>query len=135
MKRLSLFSILFVLSCSICSANFSSSQALSKAEQFVSLVDGGEYRTAYLSSSELLRLSTPEDEWIVERRLSERLLGHVLERKLVSLKARDTYPGLPDGDYLVVYFEAQTEFKVKAAEVLLLCKSADRWEVCSYRLK
>ena len=135
MKRLLLLVIIFSLSCSVSVANLFSSQAISKAEQFISLIDKQEYKEAYLSGSELLRLSSPENEWIVERTRSDKLLGHVLKRKLVTVKVRDTYPGLPDGDYLVVYYEAQTMLKAKAAEVLLVAKNVDRWEVCSYRLK
>ena len=135
MKRLLLFAILLVLSCSICSANTFSAQAISTTEQFVSMVDKREYHTAYKNSSELLRLLSSEDEWFAERRRSESLLGSVLNRKLISVKSQDTYPGLPDGNYLVVYYEVQTMLKAKAAEVLLLKKSSNLWEVCTYRLK
>jgi hypothetical protein len=51
------------------------------------------------------------------------------------MKARSSYLGLPDGDYLIIYYEARTERKAKAAEVLLLSRNADLWSVCSYRLK
>ena len=135
MKRLLLLVIIFSLSSSISVANLFPSQAISKAEQFISLIDKQEYQTAYLSSSELLRLSFPENEWIVDRTHSDKLLGHVLKRKLVTVKVRATYPGLPDGQYMVVYYEVQTKLKAKAAEVLLVARNVDRWEVCSYRLK
>jgi hypothetical protein len=136
MKRLSLLVIFIIsLSVSICSANIFPSQAIQQAEQFTSLIDNRNYHDAYQSSSDLLRLSTIESEWIFERGRSDKLVGHVLERKLVAVKARDSYPSLPDGDYLIVYYEARTEHKAKAAEVLLLSKNADRWAVCGYRLK
>ena len=135
MKRLYLFTILFVLSCSICSANLFSSEAIHQAEQFSSLIDNGDYQAAYQSSSVLLHISLSEQEWNIERDRTEKLLGRVLERKLVSIKSRDSYPGLPDGNYLIVYYEAKTERKSKAAEVLLLSRYANRWEVCGYKMR
>lgn len=135
MKHFILIVVLFILSCSICSANFSFSQAIHQAEQFISLVDNQDYQAAYNSASDIFKISTLEQGWIVERGRSDELLGHVLDRQLISVKARDSYPGLPDGDYLLVYFETRTERKAKAAEVLLLTKESDRWAVCSYRLK
>lgn len=135
MKRLLLLVIIFSLSSSISIANLFPSQAISKAEQFISLIDKQDYQAAYLSGSELLKLYFTENEWIIDRARSDKLLGHVLKRKLVTVKARDTYPGLPDGQYMVVYYESQTKLKAKAAEVLLVARNFDRWEVCSYRLK
>lgn len=135
MKRLLLLVLLLTLSCPICSANLLSSAAIQQAEKFVSLIDNHSLKKAHESTSDLLRLSEPEDEWIIERELTEKLLGTVLDRKLASVKVRDHYLGLPDGDYMIVYFEARTERKAKAAEVLLLVKDVDNWSVCSYMLK
>jgi hypothetical protein len=135
MKRLSIAAILFVLSCFICSASLLPSQALNQAEQFIALIDNQEYKTAFNNSSLLLQTLTSRQEWIAERGRSVELLGSVQDSKLVAIKARSSYPGLPDGDYLIVYYEARTERKEKAAEVLLLSKNANLWSVCSYRLK
>lgn len=135
MKHLLLLAVALSLSCSICSGDLFPSQAVTQAEQFVLLIDNRDYQSAYKTGSEFLRLLTSERDWTVERRNSEKLLGRILERKLISLKARGTYPGLPDGDYLIVYYEARTEKKAKAAEVLLLGHSGEHWQVCSYQLK
>jgi len=120
---------------SFCFASNFPVQAISAAEQFTRLLDKKDYNSAYKGSSDLLKMIDAESEWIKERRLSDHLLGTVQERKLVSIRARDTYPGLPDDEYLVIYFEARTERKEKAAEVLLVNLAGDVWQVCSYRLK
>jgi hypothetical protein len=130
-----LSAILLSLFGSICLADNFPTQAISAAEQFTRLVDKKDYDSAYQASSDLLKMVDAESGWIKERELSARLLGSVQERKLVSIRARDTYPGLPDGDYLLIYFEARTERKEKAAEVLLVNLTDDVWRVCSYRLK
>ena len=135
MKKVILFAVITCLSASTTTASLFPSDAIQEAERFVSLIDNQEYQTAYQATSNLLRLTTTEDEWIDNREVSAALLGEVLERELVSVKERDHYPGLPDGDYLIVYFEARTELKKAAAEVLLLTKDVHQWAICKYRLK
>ncbi|WP_321368093.1 DUF4019 domain-containing protein [uncultured Desulfuromusa sp.] len=134
--RIAILSVVFLsLSGPVCLAGNFPSQAVIAAEKFTRLLDNKEYRLAYSAGSELLKTIDAEPEWVRERELSDLLLGTVQNRKLVSIRARDTYPGLPDDEYLVIYFEARTERKEKAAEVLLVNLSGDSWQVCSYRLK
>ncbi|SEA38939.1 Protein of unknown function [Desulfuromusa kysingii] len=126
-----------LISClsSVCLAGNFPSQAVKAAEKFTQLLDNKEYRSAYSASSALLKMVDTEPEWVKERELSGLLLGTVQDRKLVSIHARDTYPGLPDDEYLVIYFEARTQRKAKAAEVLLVSLAGEAWQVCSYHLK
>ncbi len=123
------------LSFSVCSAGSFPSQAIVVAEQFTVFLDKQDYSTAYNNGSEILRVLHAKSDWIKKRERSDILLGSVQERKLASIRARNSYPGLPDGDYLVVYYEAQTQHKQKAAEVLLVKLVGDSWQVCSYRLE
>lgn len=135
MNRFFLFTIVFLLSFSTSPASTLSSEALNQAEQFTTMIDKRDYLPAYEGSSNLLHISTPLRKWVSVRKQRLKLLGTVLERKLVTLKARDSYPGLPDGDYLIIYFEARTEKKEKAAEVLLLKETEDGWKICSYSIR
>lgn len=130
-----LFAVFLSLFGSVCLADNFPAQAISAAEQFTRLVDKKDYDSAYKAGSDLLQMVDAESEWIKERELSALLLGNVQERKLVSIRARDAYPGLPDGEYLLIYFEARTERKEKAAEVLLVNLTGGVWRVCSYHLK
>jgi hypothetical protein len=127
--------ILLSLFSSVCFSSNFPAQAISAAEQFTELLDRKDYGSAYKASSDLLKMMDEKSDWIKERELSGLLLGAVQERKLVSIRARDAYPGLPDDEYLVIYFEARTERKEKAAEVLLVNLAGEVWQVCSYRLK
>ena len=120
---------------SFCLASNFSSQAIFAAESFTGHIDQEDYSTAYANASELFQVSLSKQDWIKEREQANFLIGAVQERKLVSVHARTTFPRLPDGEYLVVYFEAKTERKEKAAEVVLVKSTGDSWKVCSYRLK
>lgn len=136
LSRIILLSVILLsLFSSVCLSSTFPSQAISAAEQFTELLDRKDYDSAYKVSSDLLKMIDAKSDWIKERALYGLLLGAVQERKLVSIRARDAYPGLPDDEYLVIYFEARTERKEKAAEVLLVNLAGEVWQVCSYRLK
>ncbi len=134
-RSIFIVTVVLILINSICLASNFPSQAIIAAEQFIAQLDNHKYLAAYKDASDLLHLSISEPDWLEKRERSGLLLGAVQGRKLVSIRARDTYPGFPDGDYLVVYFEAQTQRKQKAAEVVLVKLIANSWQVCSYRLK
>jgi len=119
MKHLVSLIIISVLFSSLSLAGDFESEALQQAEQFVSQIDNQDYHTAYNATSELFQLSSSEKKWIDGRKITEKILGPIYDRRLVSMKARESYPGLPDGDYMIVYYEARTERKTKATEILL----------------
>ncbi len=130
--------ITLCLSCLLnftCSAETFSSQAIAIAETFSTTIDAQNYQAAYQSGSKLLHLTSPEDQWISETERTREVLGTALQRKLKAVKSISTYPGLPDGEYMLVYFETKMERKEKAAEVLLVAQINGAWEVCSYHLK
>ncbi len=116
-------------------AEIPSSAALTKAERFVGILDSRNYDRAYLQTSDLLKLRTPQTEWIRQQEIAFQLLGDVRERQLSTVKARAVYPGLPDGNYLIVCFETRTAHKVKAIEVVLLKEEETDWQVCNYSIR
>jgi hypothetical protein len=129
-----LLALLLGLSTTV-SAEFPSSTALAKAESFVVILDNRNYGEAYLQSSDLLKLRTPQKEWIEQQKTAFHLLGDVQKRQLMAVKARDIYPGLPDGNYLIVCFETRTAHKARAIEVVLLREEETDWRVCNYSIR
>lgn len=111
-------------------------QALSAAQEFAETVDSGSFQAAYLSGSNLLLLAEDEWTWIDQVQTSQRLLGKPLERVLKASRTVQTYPGLPDGTYQLVYFETRTEKKQRAAEVILVEQQENgQWAVCKYSIR
>ena len=116
-------------------AEIFSSQALALAEQYVTIIDSADFEQAYRTASRYLHLTQPSEEWLWEQNRSRQLLGAVLTRQLKTVRSRDAYPSLPDGDYLIVCYEARAEHKQKAIEVLLLKQEAGEWLVCKYSIR
>ena len=118
-----------------CSAETFSSQAIAIAETFSATIDAQNYQAAYQSGSKFLHLTAPESQWVSETERTREILGSTQQRKLIAVKSISTYPGLPDGEYMLVFFETKMENKAKAAEVLLMAQIDGAWKVCSYHLK
>ena len=118
-----------------CLANDIDELAITAAYRFAEIVDDENISAAYWSGSPLLRLANAEQQWIDDTARSQRVLGKILERKLRRLKAVSSPPGLPDDDYRIILFDAKTEHKLEAAEVILLHQVAGLWQVCSYSIR
>lgn len=129
--------ILFICACfsSIAFAELFSSEALLSAEAFVVEIDKSDYRSAYANAAPILRLISQQDAWTEQQSLSFQLLGKALKRQLMTVRSRDSYPGFPDGNYLIVCYQTQTEYKSKAVEVLLLKEQGQGWQVCKYSIR
>ncbi|HEY5675130.1 MAG TPA: DUF4019 domain-containing protein [Malonomonas sp.] len=118
-----------------CLANDIDNRAIAAARSFTEIVDEGNFQAAYWFAAPLLRLANAEQLWTESTARSQRVLGKVLDRKLKRIKAVSSPPGLPDDDYRIILFDALTEYKAAAAEVILLHQVAGLWQVCSYSIR
>ncbi len=110
-------------------------QVIAIAETFATTIDSENYQAAYMSGSELLRLANDEQILIDRIERNQAMLGKVLHRTLKTIRAVTSPPNFPDGDYLWVCFDARTEHKAKAAEVILVEQRGGIWAVCSYSIR
>ncbi len=128
-----LFSLLMIPAGAL--ANPLSQDAVAAAEHFAEVIDSGNSNVAYNQASPLLRLAQEEQEFKDDIERTHRLLGPVQQRKLRAIRSIGIYPRFPDGDYLIVQFEARTQYKNKAAEVILLRHQDGVWLVADYSIR
>ena len=117
------------------SAELLSETAVAKAREFARMIDSGKAEAAYTNASALLQLSQDQSTWDDGIKRSQTLLGPVVERTLVAVRSVQTFPYLPDGDYLIVQFAAQTTHKSQAAEVILMHQEDNDWLVADYSIR
>ena len=117
------------------SAELLSETAVAKAREFAGMIDSGKAEAAYTNASELLQLSQDQLTWDNNIKRSQTLLGPVEKRTLVAVRSVQTFPHLPDGDYLIVQFNAQTVHKSQAAEVILMHQEGGDWLVADYSIR
>jgi hypothetical protein len=139
MKKMITISLLglcsLLLGVSGASANLLSADAVTAAEHFARMIDSGNSSGAYSQASPLLRLTQNEQEFVADIERAHLLLGPVQQRQLTALRSIGIYPRFPDGDYLIVQFEARTRHKNKAAEVILLRHQDGAWLVADYSIR
>ncbi|MFO7578334.1 MAG: DUF4019 domain-containing protein [Pelovirga sp.] len=125
------------LSClaSISLADILSERGIAVAEHFAATVDTGDFQAAYQQGSVLLQRSIDEQDWIRDIARLHDLLGPVEQRSLRAIRSVSNFPHLPDGDYLILHYDARTTYKEKAAEVILIIRQNNLWSVCAYSIR
>ncbi len=127
--------VLLILISVGCGAESFPVEAITTAENFVIKIDSEQYKEAYSKASPLLRSLSTEEEWIKQIKPIRTILGPVSHRSIKAIKKTEAYPGLPDGQYVLVYFETEMKNKGKAAEIVLIVKTDNAWQPCSYLIK
>lgn len=109
--------------------------AFRATKNFVAFLDEGDPKGAYEAGSRLLRLSEGEQDWISRAERRRLLLGDVQARDLQAWRSVSQFPNLPDGEYLLFHYQAQTTRKAKAIEIVLLHSEEGIWRVSHYLMK
>jgi hypothetical protein len=110
--------------------------AVEAAEDWLALVDAGEYAKSWQASSELLQGAVTKEKW--EQGLAAVLepLGRVVSRELKSAQYATELPGAPDGEYVVIQFDTSFENKKSAVETVTPMLADDGvWRVSGYYIK
>jgi hypothetical protein len=106
------------------------------ADQWLQLVDSGQYGLSWDGAAALFKGAIGRDQWIAAVTGARRPLGPLKERKLQSATATRTLPGAPDGDYVVLQYETSFENKPRAVETVTPMREADgQWKVSGYYVR
>lgn len=131
MKKL-LASLLWCVALTASAANESGEQV---AEQWLSVVDAGNYGQSWQQSGTLFQSQVSKSQWQQALNSVRMPLGEAIKRQQTRVEKHSQLPGVPDGDYLIIQY--QTEFKNKqdATEMLTLAKQPDGWRPVGYFIK
>ncbi|MBI4816728.1 MAG: DUF4019 domain-containing protein [Deltaproteobacteria bacterium] len=100
------------------------------------LVDGGKFTESHDASGKLFRDAVKRDQWAEQLKGVRTPLGKLTARKLKSATPAKALPGAPDGDYVVMTFDASFENKKEAVETLTVSKEADgKYRVVGYFIR
>ena len=112
------------------------SEAVSAAESWLGVVDSGEYGKSWDQSSELFRNAVSRAEWKQSLNAARRPFGVLVSRKLKSTQFATSLPGAPDGEYVVIQFEASFGNKRASVETVTPMLEKDgQWRVSGYFIK
>ncbi len=101
-------------------------------DEWLSLIDAGNYAEAYDMASSLLKENVTRDEFVAAYQEARSLLGTVRSRAFRSATPTITLPGAPPGDYVVFEFDADYEHKESAVERVTTADEAKVWRVARH---
>jgi len=105
------------------------------AEQWIVLVDDGQYGESWKEAAKTFQDSISGPEWEKKAAADRERLGAKLTRKLKDVKAMNGVKGLPAGQYVQVKY--QTSFatrKLTSETVTAVLESDGTWRVAAYSI-
>ncbi len=110
--------------------------AQQSAESWLALVDSDKYADSWQEAASMFKAAVAKDQWQNMLHASRAPLGKLVSRKLKSAKYTKTLPGAPDGEYVVVQYDASFEHKKSAVETVTPALDKDgKWRVSGYYIR
>lgn len=113
-----------------------SDEVLESAINWLELIDGGEYAQSWEESAAIFRSSISQAKWVEAMQLVREPLGDAKKRELAVAQAPSSFPGLPEGNYLLLSFstdfDANTTMKV---ETLSMVEVDGEYKAIGYFIK
>lgn len=112
-------------------------QAVATANNWLSIIDAGNYAHAYAMFPARIKSGgeTIEKQWVGYLRARRTPLGRALSRKMAKAWFSKTLPGSPDGYYEFFHYTTSFQHKSQAAESVVLTKESGHWQVSGYRFR
>jgi hypothetical protein len=110
--------------------------AQTPAEEWLALVDAGDYAASWKTSASFFQAAVSQDQWAQTVAAVRRPLGDLVARKFKSAAYTKSLPGAPDGQYVVLQFDTSFANKKVAVETVTPMLEADgTWKVSGYYIK
>ncbi|QGX41189.1 DUF4019 domain-containing protein [Permianibacter aggregans] len=108
-------------------------EAVAAATQWLQKVDAKQLKQAYDSSGKLMREAVDVEKWSAAVEGVRQQAGEMQSRALNSVTAHESFPGLSNGDYMVVVFNTKFAHKPAAIETLSFQREDDgQYRVIGY---
>jgi opacity protein-like surface antigen len=134
MRKHAILLAMFILGASVAAlAQAPEDRARFAAEQWIVLVDDGQYEQSWVEASKMFQENTPKDDWTKKAQTERTSLGSRLGRKLKEIKPVNSLKGLPAGQYVQVKYQSSYANKKQASETIVAVLEGDgTWRVASY---
>jgi len=99
--------------------------ATAAAQTWLATVDDGQYAQSWDQASELFRKAITQDKWVSALENVRKPLGKLVSRAVISAQTTTHLPGAPDGQYVVMQFNASFANKKSAVETVTFMLEKD----------
>ncbi len=111
------------------------SAVVDQAEQWLALVDSGNYDASWREAAEYLKGNVTEQKWLQTMTTVRKPLGTLVSRKLKSTRYRTMLPQALKGRYLIIDYQSSFSNKKAAVESITQMMQKDgTWRVAGYHL-
>jgi len=118
---------------------------MSASERWLALVDAANYAESWKQTSSLFKSGVQtsvlfkrgisEEQWRSTTAAAQTHLGKVESRSLRSKRYAEDLPGEPEGEYVVIEYEASFGSKKNGVEKVILTKDQEgEWRVSGYKV-
>lgn len=131
-----LFAVLGFTGCASTNNPEAETAAVTAAEAWLSLVDAGEYAESWEEAAQVFKGGVTQEQWVQTMQTVREPLGKNISRELKSKRYQTSLPGAPDGEYVIIQFQASFENKTSAVETITPMLDKDgKWRVSGYYMK
>ena len=134
------YRVLLIFLITLClSATVQASEAEKQAEEaalaWLLLVDAGQYKASWKEAASLFREQVSVKQWSQAVSAARKPFGKLKSRQLKDATYATSLPGAPDGEYVVLQFEAVYEHKASAIETVTPMQDDGNWRVSGYYIR
>ncbi len=133
---LSTFFFCCILSFPVLADDAKTTVAIMAAENYLILLDTGQYGQSWDTSSSFFRSQVPKETWINQISAVRSQLGDIKKRTIKSAQYMTQLPGAPDGEYVVIQYDTSYDKKANSTETITPMLDKDgTWRVSGYYIK
>jgi hypothetical protein len=111
-------------------------EAKAAVEGWLALVDAKDYALSWQRAGSPFRSAVSQEQWAKVSAGARQPLGELKQRTLKSTQATKSLPGAPDGQYVVLQFDASFTNKATSVETVTAVLEPDgQWRAIGYFIK
>ena len=106
------------------------------AERWLVLVDAGQGEASWTQAAAVFRGVVTQAQWSAALTQARTPLGALTSRTLANARSTRTLPGAPEGDYVVIQYDAVYANRAGVTETVVATREADgAWKVTTYLIQ
>lgn len=103
--------------------------------EWLALVDAEEYRQSWEVAARPFRTRVTPDDWVAAVSQGRQMYGALASRSVANAEYLRQVPGLPDGHYVVLQFDARFANKPESVETVTAVLEGGVWRVTGYFIR
>lgn len=109
--------------------------AQKSAEQWLGLVDAGNYDESWNQAAEIFREKVTKEAWNNDVSAVRGQTGKLKSRKLKSAQSTESLPNAPAGKYIILQYDSSFNAGPAVETVVLMEQKDNSWKVSGYFVK